>query len=528
MKLTKEVLIILIMRYSFTLSTFLFAIMPFHALAENSSQPVPFAPLDQKNTVSIEMLKQFTQNPQGLPPEILSILTNSDSLEPPTILKGNPTITQEMTKYSDHAPFNGKINRPLLPTINGFNTQNNILLQEPNQNQNTQKNTFHYAINSLLNQNNLSQQILANQIPSLQDTTQQKSKSMFGTPLQLDSMQFQDLHRLQIMAAQSQDKKTQPINKKEQNNFLEEDKLEVKLPQLSETEKALNQLKIQELEEKAKQDDEQAKIQLAHAYFYGLGGEKNFDRAFQLMEENAKRGSSVAMLELGKMYEEDTPRKNIMRAASYYKQASEYGNINGKYHLGLLYYKGKFGQGEQALTEAIYAFREGLAKDHAPSMYELATMYERGIGFDKDLGQAVQLFRKSAHLGYAPAQLQVGLFYENGILVPQNLTFAAAWYTKSAEQGNALAQYLLAGMYRQGKGVPKNLEQAKILYEHAAKKELLDAQFDLGIFYLLKGPYHDEKKAEFWLQKAADKNDMQAKEILLQIHKKKISNTNTK
>lgn len=153
-------------------------------------------------------------------------------------------------------------------------------------------------------------------------------------------------------------------------------------------------------------------------------------------------------------------------------------------------------------------------------MYELATMYETGTGFSKDMGQAVQLYRKSAHLGYAPAQLQVGLLYENGILVPKNETIAAAWYTKAAEQGFPTAQYLLAGMYRQGLGIPKNLDQAHILYESAANTGLVDAQYDLGVFYLLKSKFQNYKKAEYWLQKAAEQNDTQAREILIQLQQK--------
>ncbi len=514
------------MRALIFFSSFFLSILPVTSFAQDSSSPIPFAPLDSKNTVSMEFLEQFTKNPQSIPPDILSIITNSESLEPPTILHGTPQITQEMTTFSKEAPITGKINRPLVPTANGFVLGNDMLYQ-----------------------NAFEQQLLKEQIPSLSDPVVPKiSKGMFHSsfkmqPLQpmqsmqsmksmqiikpmqsMQPMEFQDLKRLQIVAAKTQEQIKQEAEKKaQQNKQIKEDTFQVKLPKLSESDKALNQIKIQELEEKAKADDEKAKIQLAQAYFYGLGGEKKLDRAFQLMEENARRGSAVAMLELGKMYEAESPRKNIMRSANYYKQASDYGNIEGKYHLGLLYYKGKFGQGDDALKHAIYAFREGLAKEHAPSMFQLATMYEKGVGFEKDMGQAVQLYRKSAHLGYAPAQLQVGLLYENGILVPKNATLGAAWYTKAAEQGNALAQYLLAGMYRQGNGVPKNMEVAKLLYEHAAKADLLDAQFDLGVFYLIKSPYQDEKKAEYWLQQAADKNDIQAKEILMQLNQKKDS-----
>ncbi len=90
----------------------------------------------------------------------------------------------------------------------------------------------------------------------------------------------------------------------------------------------------------------------------------------------------------------------------------------------------------------------------------------------------------------------------------------------TAEQGFPTAQYLLAGMYRQGLGIPKNLDQAHILYESAANTGLVDAQYDLGVFYLLKSKFQNYKKAEYWLQKAAEQNDTQAREILIQLQQK--------
>lgn len=77
------------------------------------------------------------------------------------------------------------------------------------------------------------------------------------------------------------------------------------------------------------------------------------------------------MLELGRMYEADSPRQNVMRSANYYKQAAELGNIDAKYHLGLLYYKGRFGQGDEALKYAIYAFREAAVKTTPPPCMNL-------------------------------------------------------------------------------------------------------------------------------------------------------------
>lgn len=59
--------------------------------------PVPFEPVTQDNAVNIEMLKLYTENPQNaaIPADILAILQNRDSLEPPVIIRRASTATVE-------------------------------------------------------------------------------------------------------------------------------------------------------------------------------------------------------------------------------------------------------------------------------------------------------------------------------------------------------------------------------------------------------------------------------------------------
>lgn len=481
-----------------------------HAQSSRSgSMPVPFEPFDTGNAVSAEFLKLYKENPKNatIPADILAILQNQESLEPPTIIRQAPTSAFERTIFSSETPITGKINSPYLPIVNEITKDPQLLQNIPldDLNKLILESTQQYATPA--------------KIQSLPQAAQ-NSFTLLSAP-QKAGQPFQninDLQKLRIVAAKKE------LNAQEQENGNLSPKKRTDNSNFSnpanETAQISRQVNREELEKKSRQGDENAAILLAQSYFYGTAGPKNTDKAFKLLEGLADKKNARALLELGRMYEADSPRQNIMRSANYYKQAAELGNIDAKYHLGLLYRKGKFGQGDEALKYAIYAFREAAAKDHAPSMYELAAMYEKGEGFSKDMGQAVQLYRKSAHLGYAPAQLQVGLLYENGILVPKNETIAAAWYTKAAEQGFPTAQYLLAGMYRQGLGIPKNLDQAHILYESAANTGLVDAQYDLGVFYLLKSKFQNYKKAEYWLQKAAEQNDTQAREILIQLQQK--------
>ncbi len=509
-----------------------------------ADMPVPFEPVTQDNAVNIEMLKLYAENPQNaaIPADILAILQNRNSLEPPAIIRRASTAAVENdlqhTFFPANAPRTGTITNPALPQTKSPNlTMVNEIAKDPKLLQSIPLDELNNLILASTSRSELTGQtggaipaLSPSGLPAANMPDMPMAQSAFTPALpQVNTMQ-----NFRLIAAKQQvtDANTgananagtaanpAKVNSADSTELNQEEIQKVNNPQFSPVTNAFLALKLDELEEKLRQGDEEAPFTLAYAYFNGTAGTKDTKRAFALMEDLAITGNTRAMVELGRMYEADGPNRNIMRAANYYQQAISKGDINGKYHLGMLYYKEKFGQGDQALKHAIYAFREAAAKGHAPSMYQLATMYEKGVGFSKDMGQAVQLYRKSAHAGYAPAQLQVGLFYENGILVPKNETLAAAWYTKAAEQGLPTAEYLLAGMYRQGLGIPRNLAQAQILYENAAKSGLVDAQYDLGVFYLLKSEFQDYKKAEYWLQKAADQNDTQAREILLQVQQK--------
>lgn len=493
----------------------LFFALASECCAQSGGMPVPFEPLDRSNAVSEELYKLYGEDPlnSSIPADILAILQNKENLEPPTIVRQATSEVSPIVSYTVSNPF--ETAAPNTEKQRNFSGQRLTLFQSFSKSSENRL-TLTPAQNKSLS------------IPQKSGSSVIDSAMVFegipqmfpGQAAGLYAGGFSDLKNMQMVADISGNGPEESLTRK--------DIEKAKKPQFSATDEALTSIKLEELEEKVrKNDDEEAKILLSRAYFNGTAGHRDIDRAFKLMEENAKRGSTKAMIELGRMYEADSPRYNIMRSANCYRQAADYGNIEGKYCLGLLYYRGKFGQGDDALKHAIYAFRESAGKGHAPSMFELATMYEKGVGFAKDMGQAVQLYRKSAHLGYAPSQLQVGLLYENGILVPKNETLAAAWYVKAAEQSHPTAQYLLAGMYRQGIGVPKNLAQAKILYENAANFGLVDAQYDLGVFYLLKTEYQNYRKAEYWLQKAADQNDTQAREILIQLQQK-LSKSNTR
>lgn len=86
-----------------------------------------------------------------------------------------------------------------------------------------------------------------------------------------------------------------------------------------------------------------------------------------------------------------------------------------------------------------------------------------------------------------------------------------------ADKGNVQTQLYLAIAYRNAWGVPRDDTQAEALYLKAARAGLLDAQYNLGTFYLANDRLD---QALPWLQKAADRGRVSAQFNLAQLRQK--------
>jgi TPR repeat protein len=105
-----------------------------------------------------------------------------------------------------------------------------------------------------------------------------------------------------------------------------------------------------------------------------------------------------------------------------------------------------------AYKDFLAAAQEG----HADSQYNVALMYETGLGVDKDAAQAVVWYEKSALQGKAAAQFNLGVLYENGRGTAVDFGKANEWYRKASAQHDALAIGNLGEFYMRGQGVAEN------------------------------------------------------------------------
>jgi S1-C subfamily serine protease len=97
----------------------------------------------------------------------------------------------------------------------------------------------------------------------------------------------------------------------------------------------------------------------------------------------------------------------------------------------------------------------------AEAQYNLAVIYDLGIGVTKSYAESGKWYLKAANQGLAEAQFQLGVrYFEFGKSARENFTTAFTWFFKAANQGVAEAQYNVGVMYQLGRGVPQNKAEA--------------------------------------------------------------------
>lgn len=120
---------------------------------------------------------------------------------------------------------------------------------------------------------------------------------------------------------------------------------------------------------------------------------------------------------------------------------------------------------------------------HARAQYNLAVMYDNGLGVATNPKKAFDWYRKAAEQGNDDAQFNMGVAYTLGIVVNKNYDKALDWYYKAAEQGQSDAQNNLGVMYDNGVGVKQDYQKAESWYCFAIHQDNEHAQYNLGKKY---------------------------------------------
>lgn len=134
----------------------------------------------------------------------------------------------------------------------------------------------------------------------------------------------------------------------------------------------------------------------------------------------------------------------------------------------------------QDYREAFAWFQKAAQRRYPPAEYNLALMYEEGLGVEQDPVKALELVREAAANGHAEAQFHLGAMYKDGRIVKADARQARLWWEKAAAQHYLAAQYRLGELYAKGEGVKQSYEAAARWWGPAALSGNADAQSGMG------------------------------------------------
>ena len=195
-------------------------------------------------------------------------------------------------------------------------------------------------------------------------------------------------------------------------------------------------------------------------------------------------------------------KRQYLKALEAWKQASEQGDAEASYRIGLLYVKGE--GVVRNIPDAVGMVFTAAKAGHLEAQYQLGRIYLSGAkgGPNGPEGWA-QAIREH---DLETAEEKLKLLFPNGIEVKQDPEQALYWLTAAAKSGKPEAQTLVAEMHRRGQGCSQDLEQAYQWYLRAAQQGFAAAEFGLGdIYYQGLGVPADHQVAADWYERQRPK-----------------------
>lgn len=179
-------------------------------------------------------------------------------------------------------------------------------------------------------------------------------------------------------------------------------------------------------------------------------------------------------------------------------------NAEAYYYLGLIYNdkRFKYFAPKSALAYLMAAADLG----NAEAMYKIGSMYDNGVGIERNSLTALDWYRK-AKQAEKPA-VQDAVFLDDTATRMKEVPYPQIFskLLKQAESGDVASQYQVATNFDSGALIPRDFDQALKWYRRAAKNNHKESQFLLGYFYCRGlGVTKDAKLANDWLRKSGRK-----------------------
>ena len=244
-----------------------------------------------------------------------------------------------------------------------------------------------------------------------------------------------------------------------------------------------------------------------------------------------EQNSSEAYFILGQIYQFGThgQSKNYEKSYEMYKKSVEIDNnpfaVNA---IGNIYYIGEIIE-ERNCQKAFDKYKYASKAGCIDALNSLGVCYEKGHGIEKDLKYAYDIYTHASNENHPSAMANKAIClinknYNNDKLIYKEAFNLLTHSILLLSENNKSAFYYLGYLYQngyQGKNQPPDDINAFRMYKKAMKRGHINAQTKVGL-YLIKGIKNyiekDEERGVQLLNNAADRNDLEAANILSNLY----------
>jgi TPR repeat protein len=197
----------------------------------------------------------------------------------------------------------------------------------------------------------------------------------------------------------------------------------------------------------------------------------------------AKAGDPDALYEYGMI---KYNKKIYKEALCCFEKAATKEHVNAQYYVGYMNHRG-LGT-DVNIKDAAYWYIRTLRKHHLDAMYELATIYQKEVGFIDQKKASAYLY-KAKMLGHALAaeayaQLEVKAKEDASVKAQIRKIVADSTQVSDKDLQMAEKEYKLGLLYYSGETISKDLKKSLEYFKEAARLGSQKAQFRLGYMFL--------------------------------------------
>lgn len=231
-----------------------------------------------------------------------------------------------------------------------------------------------------------------------------------------------------------------------------------------------------------------AQFNLALMFLEGSGMEADPRRGVGWMIDSALGGDTGSCSFLGYLYREDDSVENIdglsksdRLSAIWNWIAASLGDADAGFNLAVMY---EFGLGLEPSTDmAISWYRKAISGDVPEAMYNLGNIYYLGKGVPQSDEWAMTLYARASRLGDADATCNLASMIWKSRTGPKDEERAISLFEKAGESGSGLAFHNLGSIYDSESELHHSKELAVQFYSKAIELGEINSMINLGIMY---------------------------------------------